>query len=142
MNTREDFYRKDEMGSEQRLLPAAVYNSTRLLLEHSEAACVFVPIRSMQYLAVIDHEEIIFVDAIAGRRHVEFAWRRFQPQVRSDLVSPVPYTFVHYEHKALETMRQAQGEFSRFVHLQREREERERTADSGSVIEFSDRPAG
>ena len=34
-----------------------------LLLEHSKDGVVFVPIRSMQYLAVIDHEEIIFLDS-------------------------------------------------------------------------------
>ncbi|MEE9328387.1 MAG: hypothetical protein V3U71_13960 [Cocleimonas sp.] len=48
---------------------------------------MFVPIRSMQYMAVIDREEVIFV--YAHRREViEFTWRRFNPQERNSLEDP------------------------------------------------------
>jgi len=70
----ESFERGEELGSEPRKLPAETYNTMRLLLDYSDSSCVFVPIRSMQYMAVIDREEIIFVDAIFARRSIEFSW--------------------------------------------------------------------
>ena len=56
-------YRDSELLREPLFLPATVYNTAYLLLEHSKEGVVFVPIRSMQYLAVIDFEEIIFLDS-------------------------------------------------------------------------------
>ena len=61
MFTEETFYRPAETGREERLLPAPVYNLTHLLLAQTDSGCVFVPIRSMQYMAVLDAEESIFV---------------------------------------------------------------------------------
>lgn len=136
MIIREDFYRREELGSEQRSMPAKIYNTSRLLLEHSQESCVFVPIRSMAYLAVIDHEEIIFVDAVAGRRQIEFSWQQFQPQLRSDLVSPVPYNFVYYDEKALSTVRQAQGEFTRFVQIKSDRLHSRKPMSGADIIGF------
>ena len=54
-------YRNTELQREPRQLPAKVYNTAHLLLEHSKEGVVFVPIRSMQYLAVIDHEELSLI---------------------------------------------------------------------------------
>lgn len=111
----ESFYRDNTVGSEPRLLPAEQYNAMRLLLDFSGKPCVFVPVRTMQYMAVIDHEEVIFVDS-QNKTDVEFAWRWFQPQVRESLSDPVPYTLEYYKPRALENMRRMQGEF--FQHVQ------------------------
>lgn len=103
-------YRNAELEREPRLLPAAAYNSAHLLLEHSKEGVVFVPIRSMQYLAVIDREEIIFLDA-EHKSWVEIAWQNFRPQQRSSLDEPVPYEAVYYNSDAKETMKRLQVEF-------------------------------
>ncbi len=103
-------YRHTELERESRLLPAAVYNSAHLLLEHSSDGVVFVPIRSMQYLAVIDREEIIFLDA-EHKSWVELAWQNFRPQRRGSLNEPVPYDAVYYNPLARETMKRLQAEF-------------------------------
>lgn len=110
----ETFYRAEALGHEPRQLPAEHYNALRLLLDFSGKPCVFVPIRSMQYMAVIDQEEVIFVDA-QNKTDIEFAWRYFHPQVRATLQDPVPYTFEYYHLRGLETMKRAQGEFFRHV---------------------------
>ena len=102
--------RNTELERESRLLPAAAYNSAHLLLEHSKEGVVFVPIRSMQYLAVIDHEEIIFLDS-AHKSWVEIAWQNFRPQQRSALDEPVPYEAVYYTPDARQTMQRMQVEF-------------------------------
>ena len=106
----ESFERGQPLSSTASALPAATYNLTRILLAASSASCVFVPIRSMQYLAVVDQEEIIFVDS-QHKRWVEVAWRRFKPQARNALDEPVAYEAVFYTANAGETQRRLQGDF-------------------------------
>ncbi len=107
----ETFYRRAEVGRETRHLPAAVYNLARLLLARSSRGCLFVPIRTMQYLAVLDRDEFIFVDREGGR-FIELAWREFQSAERSSLDEPVAYEAVYYSPGAAAVMTRLQGEFS------------------------------
>jgi len=110
MNVLETFYRRTETSRELRTLPAETYNLAHLLLVHAGGECVFVPIRTMQYLAVIDRDEFIFVDR-EQRRWIEIAWQRFHPGERRALDAPVPYEAVYYSPAARETMKRLQGEF-------------------------------
>ena len=103
-------YRDAELQREPRQLPATVYNTARLLLEHSKEEVVFVPIRTMQYLAVIDHEEIIFLNS-EHKTWVEIAWQSFHPQRREALTEPVPYEAVYYQPNAKQTMQRLHAEF-------------------------------
>jgi hypothetical protein len=103
-------YRDAELLREKCLLPAAVYNTAHLLLEHSEDGVVFVPIRSMQYLAVIDFEEIIFLDS-ENKSWVAIAWQNFRPQQRNALSEPVPYESVYYNPDCKAAMKRLQVEF-------------------------------
>jgi len=106
----ESFYRDEEISREPCTLPAATYNLAHTLLTQSGQGCLFVPIRSMQYMAVIDHEEIIFVDR-EGARMIELAWQRFNPKARAALDEPVPYELVYYMEKGRETMKRLAREF-------------------------------
>lgn len=103
------FERVQPLAEVESMLPAATYNLTRTLLAASRTGCVFVPIRAIQYLAVIDREEIIFVDS-QYRRWVEVAWRRFAPQARASLDEPVAYQAVFYEAGGAALQRRLQGE--------------------------------
>jgi len=132
----ESFERGEELGSELRKLPAETYNTMRLLLDYSDSSCVFVPIRSMQYMAVIDREEVIFVDAISARRSIEFSWRNFKQSERSSLSDAVSFRFCYYDHKALETIKRAQGEFNKFVHQMMLRSKQELSTKKADVIAF------
>lgn len=105
----ERFYREKEIGRLPGLLPAATYNLAHTLLARA-GACLFVPIRSMQYMAVLDAEEFIFVDS-QNKAWVEVAWQRFRPQARDALDAPVPFDVVHYLPHATETMKRLPGEF-------------------------------
>jgi hypothetical protein len=100
----ESFERASPVDRQAAALPAPTYNLTRILLANSPRGCVFVPIRSMQYLAVIDQEEIIFVDS-QYRRWVEIAWQGFKPQARAALDQPVAYLAVFYTPAGGETQR-------------------------------------
>jgi hypothetical protein len=110
MISEETFYRPVERQRATRTMPAETYNLAHLQLARAAAECVFVPIRSMQYLAVLDAQEFIFVDR-EGRRLIEVAWQRFAPQTRTSLEDPVPYEVVYYTERADETMKRLQGAF-------------------------------
>lgn len=110
MYVEETFFRPPELGREPRTLPADSYNLAHLLLARARHDCLFVPIRAMQYLAVIDAEEFIFVDR-EGRRLIDIAWCDFRPQTRASLTDPVPYQAVYYSDTARQTMPRLQGEF-------------------------------
>jgi len=118
MIVEETFYRRDEVAREPRTLPATTYNLAHVLLTHAAGGCLFVPIRGMQYLAVLDNEEFIFVDREGGRM-IEIAWRHFRPGARAALDAPVAYEAVYYSAAAAQVMRRLQGEFHKaLVQLQ------------------------
>ncbi len=103
-------YRDSELQREPHQLPAAAYNVSHLLLERSKDGVVFVPIRGMQHLAVIDFEEIIFLDS-EHKSWVAIAWQNFRPQQRTALTDAVPYEAVYYNPSAKETMKRLLVEF-------------------------------
>ncbi len=126
MHTKEVFYRGTKIRHEDRILPAVTYNAMRTLLvytirDYSDSSSVFLPIRSMQYMAIIDQEENIFVDGLCAKKSIEFARRKFKPQQRETLTDPVPYRMSYYDEKALETIKRLQWEFDKALHLEHEK---------------------
>lgn len=105
----ERFYREREITRLPAFLPAVTYNLAHTLLARA-GNCLFVPIRSLQYMAVLDAEEFIFVDS-QNKAWVELAWQRFRPQARASLDERVPFEVVHYLPQAVETMKRLPGEF-------------------------------
>jgi hypothetical protein len=116
----ERFYREQEIARLPAFLPAATYNLAHTLLARA-GACLFVPIRKLQYMAVLDAEEFIFVDS-QNKAWVELAWQRFHPQARASLDERVPFDVVHYLPQAAETMKRLPGEFHQALQLIAERQ--------------------
>lgn len=129
---RESFQRGPELERRPSALPATAYNLSRLLLADSPSGCLFVPIRSMQFQAVLDREEIIFVDS-QFRRSVVLAWREFQPSERASLDQPVPYQAVFHRPDGALIQRRLQVEL--FPALRRLAERRE-LVGTGRVLPF------
>lgn len=102
-------YYERELYSTSRELPAPTYNLARVLLRKNDQGPVFVPVRSMQYLAIIDDKEILFIDG-NFRNQVAVAWTDFQPQLRSSLQAPVQYIAHHYRDDSREIMARLQSE--------------------------------
>lgn len=125
-------YRDRELQREMRRLPAATYNLAHTLLAHSPAGVVFVPIRAMQYLAIVDHEEIVFIDA-ARKSLIDMAWQHFLPQQRSALDEPVAYEAVYYHPAAAEIMQRLQSEFPRALLAL---SEKEKIAGPGKILKL------
>lgn len=136
----ETFYLRPEHAREARQLPAEVYNLAHRLRRHATECCLFVPIRSMQFLAALSGDEVVFVDSEA-RRFVEIIWSGFKPAVRSSLDEPVAYQAVYFSPQAPSLMGQLQGEFAKAL---RSMADKQKTpAGIGRVIVLHDasRPA-
>ena len=110
MIVEETFYRPPELSRAARTLPSETYNLAHVLLQRTATGSLFVPLRGMQFLAVLDAEEFIFVDR-EGRRMIELAWQHFVPQARRALDEPVSYEAVYYSSASAEVMRRVQSEF-------------------------------
>jgi hypothetical protein len=120
MIIQETFFRPEILEQQPWMMPADAYNRTRRLLTTSPTHNVFVPIRTMQYLAVIDLEEIVFIDAVGGYgyhhhqggRLIQLAWREFHPQTRQAITDAVPCFLVYYLPSAKEAMKRLAREFT------------------------------
>jgi hypothetical protein len=115
------FIKGDELSRESLQVPADIYNKFHTLLSHAKEGFLFVPIRTLQYLAVIDEEEVLFVDGQV-KHIVVAAWDSFKPQVRKALSDPVPYDLVVYQDKANDILPRLQGEFFQAIELMASRE--------------------
>lgn len=105
-------YREDPILRETRHLPAGTYNLARLLLAHAGAPHVFVPIRSMQYLAIIDEEEIVFVDRERPSL-VQLSWQAFRRRERNALDERVEFEAAFHTRESLGLMTRLMSEFPR-----------------------------
>ena len=115
---RETFFRPPELSSVHSTLPASVYNALQLILRRHENGSLFIPIRSMQFQAVADRFEVLFVDGQGGYAHrdgeggrlIRLAWRLTPPDKRESLNAPVPCTIVHYFPNLKETQMRLMSE--------------------------------
>jgi hypothetical protein len=123
------FERGPELAREQCTLPAEYYRKIRLLFARAEQDSLFVPIRSMQYLGIIDSQEVVFIDG-QGPRIIELSWCDFQTQEREDLRAPVGYTCIFYEEKGRRSFLRLQAEFLKALAII---EERQPKPDAASV---------
>lgn len=103
-------YRNSEINREPRQLSASTYNLAITLLSRCTTRHLFVPIRSMQYMAIIDSEEFVFID---GERKcwIDIAWQNFKPQARDALDQPVAYQAIYYCENMSAIMTRLQSEF-------------------------------
>jgi hypothetical protein len=103
-------YRDQAIHREIRHLPAQTYNLARSLQARSPSGVVFVPIRSMQVLAILDRDEFVFLDS-QYKTWAMLAWQRFRPDERETLEDPVGYQLACYEHSGIEAMARLPREF-------------------------------
>jgi hypothetical protein len=125
-------YRDQEVKRELRQLPAASYNLAHPLLERSTNENLFIPIRSMQYFAIMDKEEIIFLD---GERKcwIDISWQKFHPQARNSLDEAVEYTAIYYRKNTEQLMSRLQAEFPRAL---KELAQKSKLEGSARVLKF------
>ena len=147
-HTTETFFRPPEVARLSSTVPAGVSNMARNLLARSREGCVFVPIRSMQFLGVIDRNEILFVDSQAyahdgelGGRLICIAWQLRPAADRSSLTEPVPCDIVFYEAGLQETQLRLASEFGRAMQdLDRRYRDAVLPARGARILPFAPRP--
>lgn len=125
-------YRDQELQREVRQLPAATYNLAHTLLAHSPSGVMFVPIRAMQFLAILDYEEFVFIDS-NRKSLIDIAWQNFRPGERAALDEPVSYETVFYHPEAEVAMKRLQSEFP---HALQAVAEKEKTEGPGKVLKL------
>lgn len=125
-------YRENEVSRESRHLPASTYNLAITILARCKDPYLFVPIRSMQYLAILDQEEFVFID---GERKcwIDIAWHHFQPQARTALDQPVAYEAIYYREDQATIMSRLQREFPLALKVL---ESKEKLENPGRLIKF------
>ncbi|HUX81271.1 MAG TPA: hypothetical protein VMV35_00390 [Halothiobacillus sp.] len=109
-------YRDSELLREPRLLAAPTYNLAKTLLSRNRDQCLFLPIRSMQYLAILDPIEIVFIDA-ARKNLIDIAWQNFHAHDRTALDEPVAYDAVYYFNGSQSQMPRLQVEFFKALQM-------------------------
>jgi hypothetical protein len=139
--TTETFFRPPELQRRSVTLPAALLNGARLLLARSGGGCLFVPIRNMQFLAVVDREETVFVDSQAyavqdgaGGRLILIAWRPQPSGSQHSLSEPVPCDLIYYRPGLDEVQRRLVGELGRALQVLGERQGRTLSPTQGPRI--------
>jgi hypothetical protein len=129
---RETFFRPQEHASERSALPAIVFNNLRLALKKSGSESLFIPIRSMQFQAIVERREVIFVDSHGGYAHQDgeggrlicLAWQPAPTGERESLDAPVPCEIVYYFPGLKDVQRRLMSELPPVLEkiLQRRRE--------------------
>jgi hypothetical protein len=103
-------FRDQAIHREARSLPAATYNLARGLQARSPKGVAFIPIRSMQVLAIVDRDEFVFLDS-QHKTWAMVAWQGFRPDQRNGLDEPVSFQAVCYEADGIEAMKRLPREF-------------------------------
>jgi hypothetical protein len=122
--TTDTFFRPDEVARESIKIPAALFNRCRLALNRCEYEHIFIPVRNMQYQAVIDQAEIIFVDNHAyavrdgeGGRMIVLSWRFGKDGARDSLSEPVAIELVLYHPAARPIHQRLMVEFPKALEI-------------------------
>ncbi|MDH5516659.1 MAG: hypothetical protein OEY36_02415 [Gammaproteobacteria bacterium] len=100
----QSFFTPNEYSRQSSRMLATTYNLAHVLLNRSQSSHVFVPIRSLQYLAIIEKQAFWFVDSLAyavrgdeGGRLIRVSWH---PTVvaseRQALTQHMDYDIVFY----------------------------------------------
>jgi hypothetical protein len=123
-NLSETFFRPEALACERLTIPAPLYNQCRLMLSRCQYEHIFVPVRSMQIQAVIDKEEVLFVDNLAyavrdgeGGKLIRLAWRFRLELERESLSEPAPIDLIYYDDKARELHTRLVGDFKHALDL-------------------------
>lgn len=124
----ETFFRPSEIGRERLAIPAPLYNQCRLMLARCQYEHIFVPVRSMQFQAVIDSEEVIFVDNQAyavrdgeGGKLIRLSWKFCHQEGRDSLTEPAPIDLVSYDEETRDLHNRLIGEFKKALDIMEER---------------------
>lgn len=137
----ETFFLPKEVERKNWSAPADIYNLYHSLQVRSQSGHVFVPIRSMQFMAVLDKNEIVFVDSQSyavskdeGGRLILIAWKFAESHDRDALTDPMACEVVFYEKKNNDLQLRLVSEFRQAMQLLDQRYRNEQMPAKGAKI--------
>lgn len=137
----ETFFLPDEVERKNWLVPAEIYNLYYSLRARCKEGHVFVPIRKMQFMAVLDKNEIIFVDSQSyavskdeGGRLILIAWKFAESHDRDALADPMPCEVVFYEQQNRDLQLRLISELKQAMELMDQRYRDEQLPATGAKI--------
>ncbi len=137
----ETFFLPNEVNHKSWMVPSDIYNLYHSLQVRSQTGHVFVPIRNMQFMAVLDKNEIVFVDSQSyatskdeGGRLILIAWKFAQSHDRDALSDPVPCEVVFYEKKNNDLQLRLISEFRQAMELLDQRYRNQQLPEKGAKI--------
>ncbi|MDH5393491.1 MAG: hypothetical protein OEY11_09925 [Gammaproteobacteria bacterium] len=115
----QSFFTPDEFSCQTFRLLSKTYNLAHVLLHRSQSDHLFVPIRSLQYLAIIEKNTFWFVDSLAyavrgdeGGRLIRLSWHPLlKPEQRDDLTQPLDCRLVFYGNDMKDIQTRLNSEF-------------------------------
>jgi hypothetical protein len=115
----QSFFTPDEFSCQQTRLLSLTYNLAHVLLHRSESDHLFIPIRSLQYLAIIESNAFWFVDSLAyavrgdeGGRLIRVSWHPLiSANEREGLTQNMDCRVVFYGKDMSEIQKRLNGEF-------------------------------
>ena len=115
----QSFFTPDEFSCQESRLLSNIYNLAHVLLNRSKSDHLFVPIRTLQYLAVIEKEAFWFVDSQAyavrgdeGGRLIRVSWHPIiDSSQRDGLTQHMDCKVVFYGGDMSEIQTRLNGEF-------------------------------
>lgn len=138
----EVYFRPDESGREPGRIRADLYRQCRAALAHSITDCAFVPVRSMQLLAVITRNEVVFVDSLnyavrngRGGHMIMLAWDLGHGGEREYLDAPVPIEIILFHTSSADLHARLMSEFGPALAKLADRERRDQ-AQAGIKAEI------
>ena len=121
----QSFFTPEEFFCQKDMLLSKTYNLAHVLLNRSQSDFVFVPIRSMQYLAIIEKDVFWFVDSLAyavrgeeGGRLITVSWRPLlSAGERSSLNQHMECRVIFYGEDRSDVQQRLRGEFFQAMQL-------------------------
>lgn len=137
----ETFFLPKEIDRKTWSVPAEIYNLYHSLQRRNEVGHVFVPIRSLQFMAILDKNEIVFVDSQSyavseteGGRLILLAWKFPSSHDRDSLTDAMPCEVVFYANKNSDLQLRMIAEFKEAMELMDQRYRDEQIPAKGAKI--------
>lgn len=138
----QSFFTPDEFFCQKEQLLSQTYNLAHVLLNRSQSEHLFVPIRTMQYLAIIEQETFWFVDSLAyavrdneGGRLITVSWHPLiGANERNGLTQHMDCRVIYYGKDMGEVQNRLRGEFFQAMQLMDQRYRDEHIPSGGARI--------
>ncbi len=121
----QSFFTPDAFFCQKTRLLSQTYNLAHVLLNRSKSSHLFIPIRSLQYLAIIEKNVFWFVDSLAyavqgdeGGRLIKVSWHPIiTANQREGLTQNMDCRVMFYGEDMRETQNRLNGEFYQAMQL-------------------------